>query len=86
MDDNEKNRAQSVTVELLNADKSTVTKLYVEEYNNNQLNVSQPEAKTTTQVGGTYEFEGVVPGYYYIRFTYGDGTQKMVKADNTTQT
>lgn len=84
MDDNEKNRAQSVTVELLNADKSTVTKLYVEEYNNNQLNVSQPEAKTTTQVGGTYEFEGVVPGYYYIRFTYGDGTQKMVKADNTT--
>lgn len=84
MDDNEKNRAQSVTVELLNADKSTVTKLYVDEYNNNQLNVSQPEARTTTQVGGTYEFEGVVPGYYYIRFTYGDGTQKMVKADNTT--
>lgn len=85
MDDNEKNRAQSVTVELLNADKTTVTKLYVDEYNNNQLNVNQPEARTTTQVGGTYEFEGVVPGYYYIRFTYGDGTQKMILADGTSK-
>lgn len=85
IDDNEKNRAQSVTVELLDADKSKPTTLYVEEYNNNQLNVSQPEAKTTTQVGGTYEFEGVVPGYYYIRFTYGDGTQKMILADGTSK-
>lgn len=85
IDDNEKNRAQSVTVELLDADKSKPTTLYVEEYNNSQLNVSQPEAKTTTQVGGTYEFEGVVPGYYYIRFTYGDGTQKMILADGTSK-
>lgn len=87
IDDNEKNRAQSVTVELLDADKNTVTKLYKE--NNGQVVYNQdgslPEAKTTTQIGGTYEFEGVTPGYYYIRFTYGDGTQKMIEADNSSK-
>ena len=86
LDDNEKNRAQTVTVELLDSDKSTVTKLYKEK--NGQIvyeNGDLPYAKTTTEVGGTYEFEGVVPGYYYIRFTYGDGTQKMILADGTSK-
>ena len=87
LDDNEANRAQSVTVELLNADKSTVTKLYKE--NNGRVvynpDGTLPEARTTTQVGGTYEFEGVTPGYYYIRFTYGDGSQKMIEANNASK-
>ncbi|MCI9063637.1 MAG: hypothetical protein HFJ17_03440 [Clostridia bacterium] len=26
---------------------------------------------------GYYEFTGIVPGQYYIRYTYGDGTQKI---------
>ena len=87
IDDNEKNRAQTVKVELLNADKSTVTKLYKENdgkvvYNEDG---SLPDANVTTEVGGTYEFEGVTPGYYYIRFTYGDGRQKMIQADNTSK-
>ena len=82
LDQNEANRAQDVTVELLNADKQTVSKLYKE--NNGQVTYNPdgtlPDAKVTTQVGGNFEFEGVVPGYYYVRFTYGDGTQKMMPA------
>ena len=82
MDDNETNRAQDVIVELLDADKKTVSKLY---QNSNEKIVykqdgSLPDARTVTAVGGTYTFDGVVPGYYYVRFTYGDGTQKIMPA------
>lgn len=34
------------------------------------------KASTTTDGNGFYKFEGVMPGYYIVRFTYGDGTQK----------
>ena len=82
LDEGEANRAQDVTVELLDADRTTVTKLYKENDGRIVYNPdgSLPDAKVTTQVGGTYEFVGVVPGYYYVRFTYGDGTQKMMPA------
>ena len=82
MDDNETNRAQDVIVELLDADKKTVSKLY--QNSNGKIVYKQdgslPDAKTVTAVGGTYTFDGVVPGYYYVRFTYGDGTQKIMPA------
>lgn len=82
LDNNESNRASEVMVELLNADKTTVTKLYQE--NNGTIVYNQdgklPEARIKTVEGGTFTFNGVVPGMYYIRFTYGDGTQKMMPA------
>lgn len=82
LDSNESNRAQDVTVELLNADKTTVSKLYKESNGKVVYNQdgSLPDARVTTKVGGTYEFEGVVPGYYYVRFTYGNGQQKLMPA------
>lgn len=81
LDSSEENRAQDVVVELLNADKS-VTKLYKVRDNKVVYNEdgSLPDARVTTPVGGTYTFEGVVPGYYYVRFTYGDGSQKLMPA------
>ena len=83
LEDGEKNRASKVTVELLDSDKKTVSKLYQVE--NNAIvykDGNLPDAKTETAVGGTYEFKGVVPGYYYIRFTYGDGSQIMMPASD----
>ena len=82
IDSNESNRAQKVTVELLDSDKQTVSKLYQEKDGKvvYKEDGTLPEAKIETVEGGTYEFDGVVPGYYYIRFTYGDGTQKMMPA------
>lgn len=80
----ETNRAQDTTVELLNSD-MTVTSLYQADLEtgaiiyeqNNQL----PKAITKTDREGNYAFTGVVPGYYYIRFTYGNGTQKIMPAN-----
>ena len=82
LDDNEANRAQDVVVELLDQDKTTVSKLYKVENRKvvYDANGQLPDARTTTQEGGKYEFDGVVPGYYYIRFTYGDGSQKIMPA------
>lgn len=40
-------------------------------------NVEGTEQKGTGQ-NGTYEFKGVIPGYYYVRFTYGNGDQKII--------
>lgn len=85
LEENEKNRASEVTVELLDADKTTVTKLYKEDNGNIIYNEdgTLPEAIVKTGVGGTFTFEGVAPGMYYIRFTYGDSTQKMMPARTT---
>ena len=48
------------------------TSLYgVENYN-----AISKEAQTVTK-DGYYEFIGVVPGKYYLRFTYGNGKQKI---------
>ena len=30
-----------------------------------------------TQEDGSYTLTGIVPGKYYLRYTYGDGTQKI---------
>lgn len=40
-------------------------------------NVEGTDQKGTGQ-NGTYEFKGVIPGYYYVRFTYGNGDQKII--------
>ena len=84
IESSENNRANNVTVELLNADKTTVTKLYKEKDGKvvYEEDGKLPEARTQTGADGSFKFEGVVPGYYYIRFTYGDGTQKMLPANS----
>lgn len=78
IDENENNRANQVEVELLNQDKSTVATLYQVADNK----AKEVDAKTKSADDGTFTFDGVVPGYYYIRFTYGDGTQKMMPAED----
>lgn len=37
-----------------------------------------PKASVKTSDDGTYTFDGVIPGEYFLRFTYGDGTQEIV--------
>ena len=83
LDEGENNRAKDVKVELLNVDKNTIANLYqvdkINEYAVRLKNVLPAETKS--EADGTYTFDGIVPGYYYIRFTYGDGSQKMVDVD-----
>ena len=75
--DSDENITGQTKVELLNIDKTTVTDLY--QYNNKNYQVNK--ATTYTGNDGKYSFEGVVPGVYYIRFTYGNGEQKVYAPD-----
>ena len=83
LDDNERERAKAVKVDLMK-DKTNFADLYRVEQNE-QTNVvtleeitSTDEKQIFTDDNGEYTIDGVVPGYYYIRFTYGDGKQKMI--------
>lgn len=87
MYDQNENKVQGVKVELgnYNANKEFVpTDLYeMIEYNNRRVAKTDEKgnlvkAVATTDAEGKYSFEGVVPGEYLIRYTYGDGTQKIV--------
>lgn len=70
----------NVKVELLLSDKTTTSKLYQKDsegkavYNEDD---ELPYATCITGEDGKYKFEGIVPGDYYLRFTYGDGTQEI---------
>ena len=85
LDNGENNRAKDVKVELLDIDKTTIAKLYqVDKVNNYVVKLKQDSPKdgiVSSSEDGTYTFDGVVPGYYYIRFTYGDGKQLMMPAN-----
>ena len=40
----------------------------------------------TESQAGTYQFNGIVPGKYYLKFTYGDGTTEIKNIDGSTTT
>ena len=52
-----------------------VAKLYKEDNEKNQVS---KDATYTTLEDGKYEFSGVIPGEYLLRYTYFDGTTKIV--------
>ena len=70
----------NVIVELLDVKEgeNDITKLPVSNLygvvNNNAVSRT---AQVKTDANGNYTLNGIVPGYYFLRFTYGDGTQKI---------
>lgn len=87
MYDEDENKVKGVKVELGNLSsegKFIPTKLYQSVELDMQIVAKTDaegniiEAVTTTGEDGTYKFEGVIPGEYLIRYTYGDGTQEIV--------
>ena len=83
--DQGEDKVQGVTVELGNYNddgKFIPTDLYVKNEDGTtkfDKDGNLPKATMkTTEKDGTYSFEGVVPGEYFLRFTYGDGTQEIV--------
>lgn len=87
-DNSTEGTVSNVKVELLLNDKTSVSKLYQKEENGTTVYEETgelPSATFITGEDGKYYFEGVVPGEYYIRYTYGDGTQKIKKVDGTTE-
>ena len=78
--DSGENPVKDVKVELLLAKENT-------EFDSNNLeqallyneaNPTGTKAESKTDASGKFEFTGVMPGYYFLRLTYGDGSQKIV--------
>ena len=83
----DKNRISGATVELLEYDENTadhiardengnakVAKIYQLKVENGRATGTEIDARTTTGTDGSYQFLGVVPGIYLIRYTYGEGS------------
>lgn len=79
--DNGEKGVADVNVELLdlNETETDVTKLSVsnvygvEGYGENLSKLAQVK----TKADGSYSLNGIVPGFYYLRFVYGNGTYKI---------
>ena len=81
--DNKENVVKDVKVELLDVKENItditqlpVSNIYGVEENEKRTAISKP-AQVVTDKEGNYTLNGLVPGKYYLRFTYGDGTQKI---------
>lgn len=83
IDDGEQGIA-GVKVELVKATKSERAAVFtnIEDVSKLETALIYPnntgvKAETTTNSNGEYTISNIVPGEYYLRFTYGDGTQKI---------
>lgn len=85
--DDKESTVQSVKVDLVTPIENNqyeTAKLYQLDENGKVAHDENGNIKTGTAVvsgterAGTYKFEGVIPGYYYVRFTYGNGDQKII--------
>ena len=84
--DEGENKVSGATVELIDSNTNSTAKLYT-------INTSltpgsagyyvESDAIFTTGTDGTYALTGIIPGDYYIRYTYGDGTQIIEAGGNT---
>lgn len=83
------NAAKGVKVELLDVNnetddirKLTTSTLYrVNKKDDGTIEAITIPATTETDTQGNYNLAGIVPGYYYLRFTYGDGSQKICDSE-----
>ena len=83
------NLVQDVTVELLQANNNKTTGqgevaaryVYDDSQENKYIKKTGDEAKEKTAKDGTYTFTGIIPGDYYVKFTYGDGSQTIIKTN-----
>ncbi len=63
------------------SEEAKVTKVYIGSEDKKTYTIQ--DALTKTNANGEFSIEGIMPGDYYIRLTYGDGTQKIMNSDGT---
>ena len=70
MYDENENVVQNAKVELLNYHDNSIAKLYsIDDDEEDKIKVN--DANAITNEGGRYTLEGLIPGQYYIEYTYG---------------
>ena len=79
--DDGENAVKNMKVQLISAQNGMPAILYVEKDNERGYDVI--EASQITNDEGEYSFTGVMPGDYYVRYIYDDGTQETVIKDGT---
>ena len=88
--DDKENVVQGVKVELLDVKNDENGKEITDITQLNRSNVyeidenkkqKKSDAIVITNDKGEFTLKGIVPGYYYLRFTYGDGSQKICTVD-----
>ena len=87
--DDGENRISGIKVDLLNesGEVATVYGTNTSVVSENLEDKTYEElATTTTDENGNYSFVGIIPGNYYIRFTYGDGTEQIAEYKSTVVT
>ena len=79
--DSDEKGVEGVKVELLDigGEKLTLSHLYQGVVKDNKTETETKDAVVTTNSVGEYSLEGVVPGRYYLRFTYGNGNYKITR-------
>ena len=78
-DTEDRGKVSNVKVELIDKKTEEVAK----RYDNDQGEI---DATTQTDINGNYEFKGIIPGNYILRYTYGNGdTTEIYYDDETTK-
>lgn len=86
--ENNEKKLSSVVVSLIDKASNSVATLYNGNVspgeNGKWTSVKQPASVTVSDsANGKYELKGVVPGEYYLQFTYGDGTVNFTDINGT---
>ena len=82
--ENGENKVQGVLVELIGENNGgyqngSVSKVYIASGDKKTYTIS--DAKTTTNENGKFTIEGIMPGKFYLRLTYANGDQCLIKPD-----
>ncbi len=64
----------NVKVELINRRNEIPAYIYPNAVTKSNFNAEQAVYETTQEGRGYYEFVGIIPGEYYLKFTYSDGS------------
>lgn len=75
--DDTENTVSKVTVDLMKSPNEIATLYPLTIKNGKYTYDGEKPATVEVEEGGTFEFKGVIPGIYYIRFTYGNGEQRL---------
>ena len=81
--ENGESPVSGVIVELVTGS-DYITGVPATRYNSNNTAGTREGVKTDNN--GQFELQGILPGEYFIRLTYGDGTQKIVDSNGTVVT